>query len=842
LAINPVIDDTNFTGSDKGLPVPLRRTSSASFALRITNLDHADPPAPYRAGGVPRTPVFNANVLAISAAPAMPKIVVDCDTVGFDLSATRIIWRLQTLYVVGRYKKVSGGNTPHYRSRILSVGDTWTGESSAARFTLFGNDANVSFDNLSDRTSGGHAILTVAAKPPGSDVFLQDYVHLRITGSNPTETIVRNYVHNALAGRNKNLEFMTDAVVTHENSFKQFDPRVRTGERYKGVQFNWPHDPANFTSIAFDYGIGLGQFTHPGQETVGICWDWRDNLDAGINELLDDLRATFSVNKTFKLWARDAWSMYNTGSPGSTAYSTTLAGLPDGQRVEAVTPPAGFDRNQQTAHVAGRPAAGAPRPWPVTETAAPPLAASPHLEAAAQAIVDGVGAKVSDPKLLAWMWPKIEHEVVNHGGHDQALAFPGLHDSGAGESLAHLDRAARKRATDAAFAHLWAQAQPAPGASTRAAPKRAGNKAAKKKKVAKKKVAKTKAATMARSSLASFALSSPQAAASGVSGEFNSLIQIVRQNIDGGLGGWTNVRTRMFALFGAAGNPGAAIPRINAYYGQLGAANFPPSPSTTQGRTTPVHPVLKAKLDRTAVLLQGAGLPDALKFGGIGGFSIRNNANNAAELSNHSFGWAADLDPELNPNIRKANLPLDVIAGLSGLDLYGPVSQALRTPRAFAVCLPDVTKFSEASKTLVDAFRTMASLKAAAGAAIKRDTTVALSAAQIDAAFAAASQGQAAIRQALANAGLSAAQALAASKWLLAAIQLFPAKQQVTHPLVTSNAATVARFGFCNLPPALIAALIASDGGKLNWLGAANSTKDFMHFDLFDADKPKLVP
>jgi hypothetical protein len=33
-----------------------------------------------------------------------------------------------------------------------------------------------------------------------------------------------------------------------------------------------------------------------------------------------------------------------------------------------------------------------------------------------------------------------------------------------------------------------------------------------------------------------------------------------------------------------------------------------------------------------------------------------------------------------------------------------------------------------------------------------------------------------------------------------------------------------------------------ADGGKLNWLGAANSTKDFMHFDLFAADQPKLVP
>jgi hypothetical protein len=105
---------------------------------------------------------------------------------------------------------------------VLSVGDTWTGESSAARFVLFGNDANVSYDNMSDRSAGGHALLTVAAKPTGSDVWLQDYVHLRITGTNPTETIVRKYVHDALAQRDKNIELMADAVFAWENAMQQF--------------------------------------------------------------------------------------------------------------------------------------------------------------------------------------------------------------------------------------------------------------------------------------------------------------------------------------------------------------------------------------------------------------------------------------------------------------------------------------------------------------------------------------------------------------------------------------------------------------------------------------------
>lgn len=100
---------------------------------------------------------------------------------------------------------------------------------------------------------------------------------------------------------------------------------------------------------------------------------------------------------------------------------------------------------------------------------------------------------------------------------------------------------------------------------------------------------------------------------------------------------------------------------------------------------------------------------------------VRNNVNSPTELSNHNFSWAVDLDA-VNPNIKRTNLPLAVIAGLTGLDLYGPVSQALRTPHPFDVCLPDATLFTDASAALVDAFRTLANLKAAAGAAIARAT------------------------------------------------------------------------------------------------------------------------
>jgi hypothetical protein len=327
------------------------------------------------------------------------------------------------------------------------------------------------------------------------------------------------------------------------------------------------------------------------------------------------------------------------------------------------------------------------------------------------------------------------------------------------------------------------------------------------------------------------------AAAANPASEFNSLSPSVKKGLEHGISDWVNVRVGLFQKFGAPGNPAAAIPRINAYYGRLVKADFPPPPPS---RDTPVHPVLKAKLDKAAALLIAKNLGAALKVGDIGGLSIRANVNTPTEFSNHSFGWAVDLDAELNPNVKKALLPLDVIAGLTGVDLYGATNTRLRTQRAFDACLPDVTLFTQSSAALVDAFRTLANLKAAAGRAIARATSVTLTADQIEAAFTAARQGQGPLRQALTAAGLSGQQATAAAKWLLAAIQLFPRKQQVQRPEVLGNAATVARFGFCNLPAPLIAALIATGGGALNWLGAAVTTKDFMHFDLRDADKPKL--
>ncbi len=367
-AISPIIDDTNFVGQDAGLPVPMRRTDAGQYHLSITNLDHADPPPPYSSGGVPRTQAFNNNVLSISADPAMPPIAVVCNLTNIDPATSPLYWQLQTSYVVGRYRKVSGGNTPHYASRILSLGDRWTGKARSGSFSLFANDATVTCDNPSDRVAGGSAILSIAVQAPGAVGWLQDYVYLRITGTNPIQANIRLYAAQTCAARDSNIVHMVNAVIAHENLMKQFDTAYRTEERYSGVVFTWPHDPANFPGVAFDFGIGLGQFTHIGSETSAICWNWHENLKAGINELLADLRQTFEPNLTWRDWAKRAWATYNAGSPNSPAgiaYANQLLALPDGQQISTNPLPPTLDHLAQTVPVTMAPMPPQAPPWPI---------------------------------------------------------------------------------------------------------------------------------------------------------------------------------------------------------------------------------------------------------------------------------------------------------------------------------------------------------------------------------------------------------------------------------------------------------------------------------------------
>jgi hypothetical protein len=257
-------------------------------------------------------------------------------------------------------------------------------------------------------------------------------------------------------------------------------------------------------------------------------------------------------------------------------------------------------------------------------------------------------------------------------------------------------------------------------------------------------------------------------------------------------------------------------------------------------------PKLKSALDAATALLTAKGAAGTLAtLKSVGGFNIRKNANNNTALSNHSFGWAVDLDPALNPNTQKKNLPLDLIQVITTIDLYGPESQRLRTSRPYDQAFPDAEALSKANKLFVDSFSTLAKLKTAWIGAIKRLYTATLSQAAIDKAFdlAGASPPQkSALQSHLGAEGVPAPKRAEAATFLINSVALFRLAQKPgLTPQITGSQATVTRFGFFNLPPEIAAALVASDGGSLNWLGAALATKDYMHFDLRPANQPALV-
>jgi hypothetical protein len=126
----PVIKDNKFEGEDDGLVLPVRRLTDGPFELRIDNLDREDPPSPYKPGHVPRTGIFNRNVFTLPVRGGMPEIKVGLKIAGFDAATTPVIWRLQSLHVLGRFHRKGGTKTdPQYWAKIVSLGDEWRGDS-----------------------------------------------------------------------------------------------------------------------------------------------------------------------------------------------------------------------------------------------------------------------------------------------------------------------------------------------------------------------------------------------------------------------------------------------------------------------------------------------------------------------------------------------------------------------------------------------------------------------------------------------------------------------------------------------------------------------------------------
>ncbi len=349
--------DCSFPQADAGLALPHRNLTAGAAKLQIQNLDRNDPPD-YKAGGTCRGS-FNGNVLKIASGACMPAIPVICSVSGFDPKTNPILWRLICRHVLCRYC-----NSGDYRYGAAS--DTfereWRGESRSASFNLFGTDSPECSCTYGDSSHvmGGHGILQCAVVIGGT--LLSDFVHVRIVGSNPTQSDVLNYLTGELADSDPNVACMVRAIFAHESGYRQFsiDTQSKTLMNFSyrrgfhrdpaqpdcPVTFSWPADPPDFPLVTFDYGVGISQYTRVAGQSItsDMAWDWRENIRAGINLFLSHkLKPTFRSGMTWRDWASHAWAAYNGSGAAAEQYARTLAAGPDGLRVSAGPVQAGFE-------------------------------------------------------------------------------------------------------------------------------------------------------------------------------------------------------------------------------------------------------------------------------------------------------------------------------------------------------------------------------------------------------------------------------------------------------------------------------------------------------------------
>ena len=333
--------DTEFSSADAGLQTPVRRTAHTNRRLAIANLDRSDPPG-YTPGGVPRSD-FNANLFHLTVEPRMPAIRVSCAVDGFDPATTPIMWRLVCRHVLCRY-----ANTRQFRFRssVETFGAEWRGESHAADFTLFGDHCRYTYSSA-DRVLGGHGLIMVAVRLP--ETTLCDYVHVRIAGTNPTQSGVFAYLDEKLAGYDQNVQRMIRAIFQPETELTQFSAQA---QRSAAVTFtrrhhadglhpdcrlrvDWPDDPPGFPLTSFDFGVGLSQFSRIDSHAISadLAWDWRENVRRGTNLFLGKLHRKQQPDMAWKHLALAAWAAYNGSGEAAERYAQRLSLGEEGAKV-----------------------------------------------------------------------------------------------------------------------------------------------------------------------------------------------------------------------------------------------------------------------------------------------------------------------------------------------------------------------------------------------------------------------------------------------------------------------------------------------------------------------------
>jgi hypothetical protein len=263
------------------------------------------------------------------------------------------------------------------------------------------------------------------------------------------------------------------------------------------------------------------------------------------------------------------------------------------------------------------------------------------------------------------------------------------------------------------------------------------------------------------------------------------------------------------------------------------------------------------------------------------GVEIRANANNALELSLHSYGWAIDVNASFNPNV--PGFPRELVKEMTGVDVFagstGQTEGNFARGKTQEQDRKEAERLRQASAKFAAAFASEDGLKAAMLETINQRLGLTWDKEVIEALYpdvmAAVDAGKDKKKQSEREAARASArdnlaahirgiqeymgsapplrageyQRLNLANRLIEMADIYKRsfitdkkgkQRRVTAEARVTDVATIAAHGFMNLDPDLVGALSGTDGGGLSWLGAVDekNTKDFMHFEL--AQRPPL--
>jgi hypothetical protein len=197
--------------------------------------------------------------------------------------------------------------------------------------------------------------------------------------------------------------------------------------------------------------------------------------------------------------------------------------------------------------------------------------------------------------------------------------------------------------------------------------------------------------------------------------EFSQLHANLKDNLSGGFLGWVAMREGLLRAF-------HDLAGINDYYSKLVSADFPSG--KVKGHGTVVHATMKSRLDRARGIIEKNGwmeiVEKSLGTRGLWATQVRENSANPVDVGTHAFGWAVDIEPSLNPDIRPfPALFKDVTGDDAGA---GPSVVAMRDKNiSLADAMTHSGKLRDMSDRLVAAFKDKDAILKAISAYLKRE-------------------------------------------------------------------------------------------------------------------------